>query len=62
MNEGIGCQPFRDVLVVRRRPAFVGAVREEPRAKTRAGSIGQQKDTSLQSWALPCTVGNMLVN
>ncbi len=31
MSHGIGCQPFRDVFVVGRRPTLVRAVGEEPR-------------------------------
>lgn len=29
MDKRVGCQPFRDVLIVGRRPALVWAVREE---------------------------------
>lgn len=39
MSKGIGCQPFRDVLVVGGRATLVWAVREEPRHEDAQGAL-----------------------
>lgn len=39
MDHRIGGEPFRNVFVVGRRSAFVGAVGEEPRQRNGAGVV-----------------------
>lgn len=57
MSKGIGCQPFRDVLVVGGRATLVWAVGEEPRHKDGQGALVKGKGVvCLGSWALLGTV------